>query len=82
MAAVGMLRFLDGKEGLDVPKTTAIGALGHYVSGYVGGDFQPMNVTFGIMDGLTERIRNKKDRNTAIANRALQIVTEMEILSK
>lgn len=82
LSGIALSRELEGKETLDFTSRTAIGALGHYVAEYNGGDFQPMNVTFGIMDGLTERIRNKKDRNTAIANRALQIVTEMEILSK
>lgn len=79
MAAVGMLRFLDGKEALDVPKTTAIGALGHYVSGYVGGDFQPMNITFGIMEPLAEKRRSKQERCQMLAERALRIVKELKI---
>ena len=29
-------------------------------AGYVGDDFQPMNVTFGIMESLPERIRNAR----------------------
>ena len=56
---------------MDFTSETAVGALGHYVAEYNGGDFQPMNVTFGIMDPYPERIRNKQDRYARIAERAL-----------
>lgn len=79
LAAVGMLRFLNGQDALDIPKTTAIGALAHYVSGYVGGDFQPMNITFGIMEPLPEKRRNKQERCQMLADRALRIVKELKI---
>ena len=36
-----------------------------------------MNVTFGIMEGISERIRNKQQRYEKIANRALEIVDAM-----
>ncbi len=80
LAGLALHRQLCGKAPVDFTRRTAIGALGHYVAEYNGGDFQPMNVTFGIMDGLDNRIRNKKERNTAIATRALTIVAEMETL--
>lgn len=73
-----MARKLAGKSPVDFGKQTAIGALGHYVSGYVGTDYQPMNVTFGIMESLTERIRNKKERYGRIAERALERINTIE----
>ena len=33
-----------------------------------------MNVTFGIMDGISDRIRNKQQRYEKIAQRALEKV--------
>ena len=62
---------------MDLGSVTAAGALGHYVSGYNGSDFQPMNVTYGIMDGLDKRIRNKKERYEAISQRALAHIDEL-----
>lgn len=63
---------------VEVPATTAIGALAHYVSGYVGADFQPMNVTFGIMEPLPDPPRGKRERYQATASRALEIVKELQ----
>jgi methylenetetrahydrofolate--tRNA-(uracil-5-)-methyltransferase len=75
-AALSMARQLSGEPPVDFTAKTAIGALGHYVSEYNGDDFQPMNVTFGIMDPLNERIRKKTERYGKIAERALVIVKE------
>ncbi len=33
--------------------------------------FQPMNANFGLFPPLEQRMRSKKDKNEAIANRAL-----------
>ncbi len=55
----------------DFSTRTAHGALARHVSAYMGGDFQPMNISFGLIDSLDERIKNKQERYTAIAERAL-----------
>lgn len=63
LAALSMARRLSGEPPVDFTAKTAIGALGHsHVAEYNGDDFQPMNVTFGIMDLLNERIRKKTER--------------------
>ena len=53
------------------PRTTAIGALGYYVSHAESADYQPTNITFGIIAPLARAIRKRADRNLAIAERAL-----------
>ena len=53
------------------PRTTAIGALSAYISSYEGGDFQPMNVNFGIIEPWPTKVRKKKEKNALIAARAL-----------
>jgi len=78
IAGINMAKFLQGKESIDFTRQTAIGALGHYVAEYCGSDFQPMNVTFGIMDGLENPPRNKQERYLAMAERALASVEEMK----
>ncbi len=50
---------------------TAIGALGAYISHEGITNFQPMNVNFGIMESLPERIRDKKEKAEKIAIRSL-----------
>ncbi|MCQ2558132.1 MAG: methylenetetrahydrofolate--tRNA-(uracil(54)-C(5))-methyltransferase (FADH(2)-oxidizing) TrmFO [Oscillospiraceae bacterium] len=66
-----------GMAPVDFPKETAIGALGLYISEGSVGDFQPMNVNFGIITPLEKRIRNKREKNTAISERSLQIIDEL-----
>ncbi|MCL2344134.1 MAG: methylenetetrahydrofolate--tRNA-(uracil(54)-C(5))-methyltransferase (FADH(2)-oxidizing) TrmFO, partial [Firmicutes bacterium] len=75
-------RHLKGEPPLDFPRQTAIGALAAYVSDCRAGvnapaDFQPMNVNFGIIAPLEERVRKKRDKNLAISQRALGIIDEM-----
>ena len=74
LSAISLIEKLEGRPPVDFTSETAIGALGHYVAEYNGGDFQPMNVTFGIMDPLSERVRSKQERCARIAERALDTV--------
>ena len=71
LAAIAMAARIQGREVPDFPKTTAIGALGLYISDTSVENFQPMNVNFSIISPLEQRIRKKAEKNLAIANRAL-----------
>ena len=62
---------LNGKEETVFPRETAIGALSHYVSDETIVNFQPMNINFGIISSLNERVKVKKEKNMKIAQRAL-----------
>ena len=62
----------------DFPRKTALGALAHYVSAE-NRSFQPMNVTFGIMEGWPEKVRGgKQARYEKIAERALKTVEKLK----
>ena len=78
LAAIELIEKLESREAIDFTSETAIGALGHYVAEYNGGDFQPMNVTFGIMDPLKERVRGKQERGERIADRALETIRALK----
>ena len=65
---------------MDFTDQTAIGALGHYVAEYVGHDFQPMNVTFGIMAPAGRRFKGKQQKNLFLSERALATVREKKAL--
>ena len=78
LAAVAMAAKIRGKEIPDFPKTTAIGALGLYISDTTVENFQPMNINFSIISPLEQRIRKKAEKNLAIANRALAVIDELK----
>ena len=60
-----------GEELRVPPRTTAIGALAFYVSHANPHDYQPTNITFGIMEPPPQHIRDKQKRKLAISERAL-----------
>lgn len=77
LAAVAMAAKVQGREVPEFPKTTAIGALGLYISDEAVENFQPMNINFSIIAPLEQRIRKKAEKNLAIANRSLEIIDRM-----
>ena len=70
-AGIALARQLEGKEKVTFPTTTAIGALARYVS-TPNGNYQPMNITFGLIDPLEKRVRKKVDRYDEISKRAIE----------
>ncbi len=71
LAAVAMAAKVKGEQPVQFPNTTAIGALGHYISDARIEAFQPMNINFSIIAPLEKRVRKKSEKNLAIAQRAL-----------
>lgn len=76
-AGLNMLMMLNGKEMIDFTSFTAIGALSNYISNTQITAFQPMNINFGIMEPLGERIRKKREKNEKIALRSISLVKEI-----
>jgi len=83
-AASGMLVGIEtaarvlGLPPVDFPQETAIGALGLYISGGSVGDFQPMNINFGIISPLGYRIKGKRNKNAEISKRSLEIIESLQ----
>lgn len=83
-AASGMLVGIEtaarvlGLESVDFPQETAIGALGLYISGGSVGDFQPMNINFGIIKPLEYRVKGKRNKNAEISSRSLEIIEKLK----
>ena len=78
LAAVAMAYKVQGKEPVEFPRETAIGALGHYVSDPSIVHFQPMNVNYGILSPLGYRVKGKANKNLAIANRGLEVLEQLK----
>ena len=82
-AASGMLVGIEtaarvlGLPPVDFPQETAIGALGVYISGGSVGEFQPMNINFGIITPLGYRVKGKRNKNAEISQRSLGIIERL-----
>jgi methylenetetrahydrofolate--tRNA-(uracil-5-)-methyltransferase len=74
LAGYNMAALLQDKKMFEPDVRTCIGALPLYISNTANTKFQPMNANFGIIEGLSEKIRNKAERYNKIATRALDIV--------
>ena len=74
LAGVELARHLNGQTPIDFPAETAIGALGLYVSNGSVGDFQPMNINFGIIPPLDHRVKGKRNKNAELSQRSLEIL--------
>jgi methylenetetrahydrofolate--tRNA-(uracil-5-)-methyltransferase len=64
-------RLVLGLPPLAPPRTTAIGAISHYVSHADAAHYQPTNVTFGIIPPLAAPPSSRHDRQLATSERAL-----------
>lgn len=73
-------RDLRGLGTVELPGITALGAMGRYIS-TENKNFQPMNCSFGLIDGLTvdkqhKKIRNKQQRYEVISERSLRFMRD------
>ena len=78
LAAVELARRLQGKPPVDFPQETAVGALALYISNETVGDFQPMNVNFGIIPPLGYKVKGKRNKNAELSRRALEILDKLD----
>ena len=74
LVGVELARRLQGRAPIDFPQETAIGALGLYVSNPTVGDFQPMNINFGIIPPLDHRVKGKRNKNAELSQRSLAVI--------
>jgi methylenetetrahydrofolate--tRNA-(uracil-5-)-methyltransferase len=76
LAGINAARLLQDRELLTAPSKSAIGALCRYVSSVETKNFQPVNITFGLLEPLPveirKKVRSKRDRHTIQVNRALE----------
>ena len=78
LAGMNAARLAKGEEPIVFPRETALGSMAYYITHAEGKHFQPMNANFGLFPEMPVRIRDKKERYEAIANRALTKLTEIK----
>ena len=76
MAGINAANEFYGKEEFYLPIETMTGALANYIS-TPNEKFQPMNANFGIVPGLEKRIKDKKEKYTILADRAIAKLKEI-----
>ncbi|MGI6225049.1 MAG: methylenetetrahydrofolate--tRNA-(uracil(54)-C(5))-methyltransferase (FADH(2)-oxidizing) TrmFO [Peptococcales bacterium] len=76
VAGLNALFFQQNKKPLFFPLKTAIGSLMNYITTANCEKFQPMNINFGLLPPLEQRIRDKREKNTTISLRALKALEE------
>ncbi|MGP0575634.1 FADH(2)-oxidizing methylenetetrahydrofolate--tRNA-(uracil(54)-C(5))-methyltransferase TrmFO [Paenibacillus peoriae] len=72
LAGMNAARAARGQEMFIFPAETTLGSMARYITTADFKHFQPMNANFGLLPKLEKRIRNKKEKNEALANRALE----------
>ncbi|MDE5946658.1 MAG: methylenetetrahydrofolate--tRNA-(uracil(54)-C(5))-methyltransferase (FADH(2)-oxidizing) TrmFO [Oscillospiraceae bacterium] len=72
MAGINMAQRIKGKNPLILPRDTMTGALSAYISDEFVTDFQPMGCNMGILPDIGIRIKDKKLKYGAYAERALK----------
>lgn len=77
MAGVNAARLANNLEPIIFPPTTCHGALAHYITTAVAENFQPMNITFGLLAPLETRIK-KNLRKEKLSARALEVIGNVE----
>ena len=79
LAAMELARELEGKEPINFPRETAMGAMALYISDQSVVNFQPMNVNFGLIPPLGYRVKGKRNKNAELSKRALEALGELEL---
>lgn len=72
IAGINAARIARGLKPMVIPPEMACGAIANYITTANPEHFQPMNINFGLFPPLKNRIRNRRDRNLALSQRALQ----------
>ncbi|ODA40721.1 methylenetetrahydrofolate--tRNA-(uracil(54)-C(5))-methyltransferase (FADH(2)-oxidizing) TrmFO [Desulfosporosinus sp. BG] len=76
LAGLNAWRRLNQRDGLVFPAETTLGGLARHLEGSPSQSFQPMNINFGLLPPLSKRIRDKREKNGQISERALTFLEE------
>jgi methylenetetrahydrofolate--tRNA-(uracil-5-)-methyltransferase len=72
MAGVHAAALATGAEPVPPPRATALGSLVHYITHADPKNFQPANITFDLLPGLDQRVRDRAQRHRVQCEKALR----------
>ena len=73
-AGINAAKLALGQEPVVFPPETMMGAMAHYITHASKKNFQPINANFGIVPRLKQKIRDKRERDLQLSQRALTIL--------
>ncbi|MFD2333181.1 FADH(2)-oxidizing methylenetetrahydrofolate--tRNA-(uracil(54)-C(5))-methyltransferase TrmFO [Cohnella sp. GCM10020058] len=74
IAGLNAGRLARGLDPVTLPEHTTLGSMAQYITTADFRHFQPMNANFGLFPPLGRKVKSKKEKNEAIAERALEAV--------
>ncbi|WP_261807144.1 methylenetetrahydrofolate--tRNA-(uracil(54)-C(5))-methyltransferase (FADH(2)-oxidizing) TrmFO [Lapidilactobacillus luobeiensis] len=77
LAGLNAGRLIRGETLIIADPATSLGSMAHYITHANSRHFQPMNANFGIFPELGSKIRDKKLRKEALAERALDRIDQL-----
>ncbi|MFC0328773.1 FADH(2)-oxidizing methylenetetrahydrofolate--tRNA-(uracil(54)-C(5))-methyltransferase TrmFO [Paenibacillus sepulcri] len=78
IAGINAGRLAKGLEPLVFPAGTTLGSMANYITTVDFKHFQPMNANFGLFPAPEKRARSKKEKNEALAGRALDQLAQFK----
>ena len=78
IAGLNAARVAQEQEPFVLPEHTALGSMAHYITTADFKHFQPMNANFGLFPALEKRMKSKKEKNEAIAARAIDAIEQFK----
>jgi len=72
LCGINAARLATGRDTLALPQTSILGSLFHYISHAEKKNYQPTNVSFGLLPPAPKGIRKKRERNLARSAKALE----------
>lgn len=74
IAGLNAGRLARGLDPVSLPAHTTLGSMADYITTADFRHFQPMNANFGLLPPLGRKVKSKKEKNEAIAERALEAI--------
>jgi methylenetetrahydrofolate--tRNA-(uracil-5-)-methyltransferase len=82
VAGINAVCLIRGLEPFIFPKTTCLGALSNYITSADPQNFQPMNINFGLLPELEEKLKkgrgSKKEKRLKLGERAINSLVEFK----
>ncbi len=78
IAGINAANLALGNVPIQFPKETALGSMARYITEADPGNFQPMNINFGLFPELGERIKSKIERAEKHAERAFKALEQFQ----
>ena len=79
ICGINMYNYINQKDLLELPTNAMSGALQSYLATASEQNFQPMSANMGLINNLKIRIKDKKEKNKILSDRALKEIDEIEL---